>query len=128
MSHKEPALKPAHPNPAVAQDNRLPHVSPYSSSTTPVTRFPKDQEKRRRLAILVKVWLLVSGFYRRALMFEDAKGAIEEAQKLVKAVELDISKDSSGNVSIDHAGWGGGKSVGELWGDVFSEVNHPRFI
>jgi hypothetical protein len=128
MSHKEPALKPAHPNPAVAQDNRLPHVSPYSSSTNPVTRFPKDQEKRRRLAILVKVWLLVSGFYRRASMFEDAKGAIEEAQKLVKAVESDISKDISGNVSIDHAGWGGGKSVGELWGDVVSEVNDSRLI
>lgn len=122
MSHKEPALKPAHSNPAVAQDHRLPHISPYSSSTTPVTRFPKDQEKRRRITILVNVWLLVSGFYRRASMFEDAKGAIEEAQKLVNAVETDISKDNSGNVSIDHAGWGGGKSVGELWGDVFSEV------
>lgn len=123
MSHKEPALKPAHSNPAVAQDTRLPHVSPYSSSTNPVTRFPKDQERRRRMAILVKVWLLVSGFYRRASMFEDAKGAIEEAEKLVKSVETDISRDSSGNVSIDHAGWGGDKSVGELWGDVFSEVS-----
>jgi hypothetical protein len=122
MSHKEPPLKPAHPNPAVAQDSRLPHVSPYSSSTNPVTRFPKGQEKRRRTAILVKVWLLISGFYRRASMYEDAKGAVVEAQKLVQGVEADVSKDTTGNVSLDHPGWGGGKSVGELWGDVFSEV------
>jgi hypothetical protein len=35
---------------------------------------------------------------------------------------LGVSKDNTGNVSIDQAGWAGGKSVGELWGDVFSEV------
>ena len=123
MAHKEPALKPAHPDPAAAQNNQLPHVSPYSTSTNPVTRFPKEQERRRRIAILVKVWLLVSGFYRRASMFDDAKGAIEEAQKLVKTMETEITKDTSGNVSIDNSGWGGGKSVGALWGDVFSEVS-----
>ncbi|TVY68718.1 putative cargo-transport protein, partial [Lachnellula suecica] len=121
MTHKEPSLKPAHPNPALAQDNRLPQVSPNSSSTNPATRFPQDQERRRRKAILVKVWLLISGFYRRAVLFEDARGAIEEAQKLVKSLESEVSRDASGSVSIDHAGWGGGKSVGELFGDVFSE-------
>ncbi|TVY26395.1 putative cargo-transport protein [Lachnellula hyalina] len=121
MAHKEPALKPAHPDPAAAQDSRLPHVKPYSTSANPVTRFPKEQERRRRIAILVKVWLLVSGFYRRASMFDDAKGAIEEAQKLVEAMESEVTKVASGNVSIDNAGWGGGKSVGALWGDVFSE-------
>ncbi|TVY92513.1 putative cargo-transport protein [Lachnellula willkommii] len=121
MAHKEPALKPAHPDPAVAQDNRLPQLSPYLRSTNPVTRFPKEQERRRRIAILVKVWLLISGFYRRASMFDDAKGAIEEAQKLVEAMESEVTKVTGGNVSIDNAGWGGGKSVGALWGDVFSE-------
>jgi hypothetical protein len=122
MAHKEPPLKPAHANPVVAQDNRLPHVSPYSSSTNPVTRFPKDQERRRRISILVRVWLLIAGFYRRASMYDDAKGAIEEAQNLVHSVESDISKDSNGNVSIKDAGWGGGKCVAELWSDLFSEV------
>lgn len=123
MAHKEPLPKPAHPNPALVQDNRLPHISPYSSSTNPVTRFPKDQQRRRRTAILVKVWLLVSGFYRRASLYDDAKGGIEEAQKLVQKLEADILKDTGGNISIDHPGWGGGKSVAELWGDVFSEVS-----
>jgi tetratricopeptide (TPR) repeat protein len=93
----------------------------------PVTRFPKDQERRRRTAILIKVWLLISGFYRRASMNEDARGAIEEAQKLVHNIEIDASKDGNGNFSIDHAGWAGGKSIGELWGDIFSEVRCMLF-
>jgi hypothetical protein len=121
MKHKETSLKATHANPAIAQDNRLPLI-PYTNAINPVTRFPKDQERRRRTTILVKLWLLISAFYRRASMREDAKGAIEEAQKLVHAVELGVSKDNTGNVSIDQAGWAGGKSVGELWGDVFSEV------
>lgn len=74
--------------------------------------------------MLVKVWLLIAGFYRRASMYEDAKGAIEEAQKLVQAVEANVSSDSTGNVSISKPGWGGGKSVSELYGDLFSEVTH----
>jgi tetratricopeptide (TPR) repeat protein len=123
MTHKEPSLKVAHPNLSLAQDNRLPHVSPYSSSTSPVTRFPKDQQRRRRTTILVKVWLLVSGFYRRAALYDDAKGGIEEAQKLVQKLEADVSNDTSGKVAIDHPGSGGGKSVAELWSDVFSEVS-----
>jgi cargo-transport protein YPP1 len=123
MAQKEPSLKPAHQNVTVAQDTRLPHVSPYSWSTNPSTRFPKDQQRRRRSAILVKVWLLISGFYRRASLYEDAKGGIEEAHKLVKKLEDDVSRDTTGHVSIDHPGWGGGKSIAELWGDVFSEVS-----
>lgn len=126
MVHREPSLKAPHPNQALPQDNRLPHVSLYSSSTTPVTRFPKDQERRRRTAILVKVWLLISGFYRRASLYEDAKGAIEEAEKLVRSAEADVSRDPTGNVSINNAGWGGGKTVQQLWGDVYAEVSKPQ--
>ncbi|CAG8981845.1 hypothetical protein HYALB_00013654 [Hymenoscyphus albidus] len=115
MSQVDPSLKPS------VQDNRLPKISPLSSSTGPATKFPKEQQKRRRTAILVKVWLLISGFYRRASMFEDSRGAIQEAQKLVEGVEEEVSRDTTGAVSLQYAGWGGGKSVGELWGDVFAE-------
>ena len=123
LAHEEKSLKPADLEPTKAQDNRLPHISPYSSSTNPIVRFPGDQQRRRRIAILVKVWLLVAGFYRRASMYEDAKGAIEEADNLVHNLEIDINRDNSGNISIFNAGWGGGKSVAELWGDVCSEVS-----
>ncbi|KAA8572835.1 hypothetical protein MFRU_003g00620 [Monilinia fructicola] len=120
LEHDEPALKPPNSNHAVAPDNRLP-ITPYSLSQSPTTRFSKDSERRRRISTLVKVWLLIAGFYRRANMYEDAKGAIEEAHKLVHGLEIDILNDSTGLASFDHPGWGGGKSVAELWGDVFSE-------
>ena len=125
MKQKEESLKAAGPDPAAAQDDRLPHISPYSTSTNPVTRFPQDQERRWRMTILIKVWLLIAGFYRRAALHEDARGAVEEASKLVESMDAEVSKDTSGKVTISQPGWGGGKSVGELWGDVCSEVFTP---
>jgi tetratricopeptide (TPR) repeat protein len=122
MAHKETSLKPTNSDPAVAQDNRLPHVSSHSSSTNPLTKFPQEQQSRRRLTILVQVWLFIAGFYRRANMYEDAKGAIEEAYKLVEKMDADVSKDTTGDVSISHPGWGGGKSIAELWGDIYAAV------
>ncbi|KAG9235388.1 hypothetical protein BJ875DRAFT_459237 [Amylocarpus encephaloides] len=121
MSLQEASLKHAHSTPLSNQNNRLPNVLSHSSSTAPVTRFPREQQSRRRTTILIRVWLLISGFYRRALMFEDAKGAVDEAEKLVQFLQEDISRDLNGNVTLQSLGWGGGKSVCELWGDVFSE-------
>ncbi len=119
MPQKEESLKP---NLTAQQDTRLPHMTSPSSSTNPHTRFSNGQERRRRIEILVRVWLLIAGFYRRAEMFEDAKGAIDEAYKLVQGQEMDVSRDTSGNVTIYDGGWGSIKSVEELWGDVWSEV------
>ncbi len=94
-----------------------------SSSLMPLIQFPKQHERRRRAAILVKVWLMIAGFYRRANMLDDAKGSIAEAQKMVQSLEADITKDTSGLVSLRHSGWAGKKSVEELWGDVWAEVS-----
>lgn len=93
------------------------------SFRNPATRLPQSQERRRRLGTLVRLWLLVAGFYRRATMLEDANGALEEARKLVEVLEANISKDESGEVSVSNSGWGGGKSVEELWADVWAEVS-----
>ena len=121
MLQKEEPLKS---NPTAEQDTCLPHITSRSSSANPYTRFSKDQERRRRIEILIKVWLLIAGFYRRAEMFEDAKGAIDEAYKLVVGQEMDVSRDTSGKVTIHNGGWGSTKSVEELWGDVWSEVSN----
>ena len=106
-----------------APDNPLPNLSSYSSSTSPVTRFPRSQQRQRRAAILVKVWLLISGFYRRAELYDDARGSIEEAHKLVQSVDTEISNDNTGSLSTAHPGWSGGKSVKGLWADIYAEVS-----
>lgn len=91
-------------------------------SPLPTIHFSKEQVKQQRQTILIKVWLMIAAFYRRAEMYGDAKGAVDEAKKLVDALEADVAKDGSGSVGLRDPGWGGRKSVEELWGDVLSEM------
>ncbi|KAH6606818.1 filamentation [Trichoderma cornu-damae] len=95
----------------------LPHL-------LPLIKFPKDKERNQRTAILIKVWLMIAGFYRRAGMLEDCKGAVAEAQKLIQTLESDVAKASSSGSGSSTRGpaWGEKKSVDELWGDVYSEL------
>lgn len=95
----------------------------------PVIQFAKEHEKRRRGATLMKIWLMIAGFYRRAGMFDDAKGAVAEAQKIVQNMEAEMGNESgdnkklSGSSSLRDPGWAGKKSVEELWADVWCEVS-----
>ncbi|KAI4869471.1 hypothetical protein F4820DRAFT_406680 [Hypoxylon rubiginosum] len=91
------------------------------SNPLPMVQFPKEQVKRQRQTVLIRVWLMIAAFYRRAKMHSDAKGAIDEAEKLVDNLEGEVAKDVSSSVTLRDPGWGGKKSVEELWGDVQSE-------
>ncbi len=71
----------------------------------------------------MKVWLFVAALYLRAGFFEDAGGAIEEAQRLVEAFERERSAQNANALALFQKGWGGGKSVDELWADVWSVVS-----
>ncbi|CAJ2506406.1 Uu.00g005360.m01.CDS01 [Anthostomella pinea] len=93
-----------------------------SPNPLPTIQFPEDQVKRQRHTILIKVWLMIASFYRRAKLYSDAKSAINEAKKLVDNLEIEIAKDSSGALTSRNPGWGGKKCVEELWGDVRTEM------
>ncbi|KAI0014082.1 hypothetical protein F4779DRAFT_612891 [Xylariaceae sp. FL0662B] len=95
-----------------------------SPNPLPLVQFPKEQVKRQRQIILIKVWLIIAAFYRRSKMHDDAKGAIDEAKKLVDSLEVDVAKDTSGSVTFRNPGWGGKRSVEELWADVQSELGY----
>ncbi|KAH6687444.1 hypothetical protein F5X68DRAFT_10709 [Plectosphaerella plurivora] len=99
-------------------------VSPDATYTItaplPIVQFPQEQVRRHRVGILVKVWLMIAGFYRRAEMYEDAKGAVAEAQKLVQG--LDQERDASTNPSGRSGAWAERKSLDELWGDLWAEL------
>ncbi|KAF3769597.1 hypothetical protein M406DRAFT_335450 [Cryphonectria parasitica EP155] len=97
----------------------------------PPIQFDKEHEKRRRGATLVKIWLMIAGFYRRAGMYDDSKGAVAEAQKIVQNMEADMGKGSGdtgkkspGSSSLRDPGWAGNKSIEELWADVWCEMGH----
>lgn len=93
-----------------------------SANLLPLVQFPKDKERSQRVTILMRVWLMIAGFYRRAGMTEDCKGAITEAQRLVQSLENDSSRDPSGSGSLKAAGWAERKSVEDLWSELWSEV------
>ncbi|PSS00987.1 hypothetical protein BD289DRAFT_423119 [Coniella lustricola] len=104
-------------------------IEPLGASL-PLIQFEKQHEDKRRSATLIKIWLMIAGFYRRASMHDDAKEAVAEAQKIVQKMEADMGKEpqdsgkSLGSSSLRDPGWAGKKSIEELWADVWCEIGH----
>ncbi|KAK4123937.1 hypothetical protein N657DRAFT_596881 [Parathielavia appendiculata] len=90
----------------------------------PYVQFSPDHNRRRRKAILVKVWLGIAAFYRRAGLLEDSNGAIAEAQKAAHSLETDAVSEAPGAPSVREVGWGMEKSVEEVIADVWTEKGH----
>ncbi|KAL4909432.1 hypothetical protein BDW74DRAFT_146551 [Aspergillus multicolor] len=110
-----------HENQPPEQDIRLPTSYGFESPTGALTKFPHTQAQKHALCILVKVWLLIAGLYRRALSFEDAAEACEEASKHLKRIEtLTASQDASAR-AFRERGWATPKSSDELWADIYAE-------
>lgn len=123
MDHTPPPL--GHNNQPPKQDTRLPAPFPNAGYVPSDPRFSKLQERRQKVSLLVDIWLFISGLYSRAQMHQDAREAVAEAMKLVEAFEAEVSQESSTAKSLSEKGWGGGKSVEELWGDAFAAVSAP---
>ncbi|KAL4788060.1 hypothetical protein BJX76DRAFT_353614 [Aspergillus varians] len=103
------------------QNIYLPTSYGFESPTGALTKFPHVQAQKHALCILVKVWLLIAGLYRRASSFDDAAEACEEASKHLKRIEtLTASQDASAR-SFRERGWATPKSSDELWADIYAE-------
>lgn len=100
----------------------VPAPSSSADSISPEPVFPVFQERRHRITLLIQVWLFVAGLYTRAEVFDDAKGAIDEAEELVQALESQVAQQDSSVKAFAARGWGGGKSVEELWADIWAQV------
>ncbi|TID16135.1 filamentation protein-like protein [Venturia nashicola] len=98
-----------------------PTLSSSVESISPEPVFPVFQERKHRITLLIHVWLFVAGLYTRAEAFDDAKGAIEEAADLVQALESQVAQQDSSVKAFASRGWGGGKSVEELWADIWAQ-------
>ena len=84
-------------------------------------RFSTVERQRHAVSLLLKIWLFIAGLYRRAKLYDDAQGAVDEAFKQVKAVEASVSSQASSARAFENPGWGGAKSVEELWADAYAE-------
>jgi tetratricopeptide (TPR) repeat protein len=109
------------------QDTRLPVPFPSVHNIPPDPRFSKLQDRRQKVSLLVDIWIFTSGLYARAQAFEDAREAVAEALKLVETFETELSLEYSTAKALADKGWGGGKSVEELWADAFTAVSSRRF-
>ncbi|MCJ1282958.1 hypothetical protein MMC26_002285 [Xylographa opegraphella] len=97
-------------------------VKTKSSSYNPFEpQYSKLEQQRHAVSLLLKIWLFIAGLYRRAKLYDDAQGAIEEAFKQVKLVEATVSSQISSARAFEAPGWGGAKSVEELWADAYAE-------
>ncbi|KAG5979478.1 hypothetical protein E4U55_005116 [Claviceps digitariae] len=95
------------------------HASP---NVLPLVQLSKGKEKAQRLSLLIKIWLTIAGFYRRAGMLDDGRAAVLEAQKLLQEIESESWKELSAAGATKGAGWAERRSVDDLWGDVWSEL------
>ena len=137
MESNEPSLRPiphnmsqqtepppiGHEHQPPRQDQRLPAPFPSANYIPPEPYFSKIQERRHKVSLLASIWLFICGLYTRAGMQDDAKDAVTEAHKLVEAFEAEVAQESSTSKAFADRGWGGGKSVEELWGDVYAAVS-----
>ena len=81
------------------------------------------------MGLLIKVWLLISGLYCRAKMYEDSQGAIEEASSLVEELEPEgrEQSDSSHSATSLNSAFdqtlSGGNGVDVLRADIWTQVS-----
>ena len=121
MSHLQQPYPTGHEQQPPVQDVRLPSGYRFDSPTNAVTKFSTIQSKKHALSLLVKIWLIIAGLYRRASLFEDAREACEEALKQTGRMEALGSTEESSARSFSKRGWSAAKSSEELWADVFAE-------
>lgn len=119
--HNELPPPPGHESETPEQDVRLPTVNNQTSSTLPLPRFPKSAAQKHGLVILVRIWLLIAGLYRRAMMFDDSREACDEADRAAMQIESLAAAQESSARAFANPGWGGGKSSDEVWADVLCE-------
>ena len=122
MNHRNPNTYPVYPKPPPSQNIRRRPTSASLFAPTPIPRFSLPDQQRHTLTLLTKIWLLIAALYRRAGMPVDAQGALSEATTHVESIETAIANhDGSSAENFALPGYGGLKSCGELWADVFAE-------
>ena len=121
MHHKQQPPPAGHENQPPEQDVRLPSSRRFDSPTNAVTKFSLVQSQKHAIALLVKIWLIIAGLYRRASLFEDAREACEEAWKQTSRAETLAASFESSARSFSSRGWTAAKSLEELWADVLAE-------
>ncbi|KAG8532223.1 uncharacterized protein KY384_003864 [Bacidia gigantensis] len=121
MNKTNPNSNPILPNPPSSSGSR-PTTSLMPLIEIPEPHYTPSIQARQARALLCRIWLFMSGVYRRASMYQECQKAINEAREQVKAVEKSIAENEGMSAeTYTSPGYGGYKSCGQLWGDVCAE-------
>ncbi|KAJ5833726.1 hypothetical protein N7474_002037 [Penicillium riverlandense] len=121
FSHAQQPSLVGHGTQTSEPDVQLPVSHRFNSPTNAITKFSMVQSQKHALGLLVNIWLIIAGLYRRASLFDDAREACEEASKQAGRVEALVASQESSARSFNKRGWGVAKSSEELWADVYAE-------
>lgn len=122
IPHKQQPAPVGHDHQPPAQDVRLPGTYyRFDSPTNAITKWTIAQSEKHALGLLIKLWLIIAGLYRRASLFNDAREACEEAAKQVARVQTVTAVYESSARAFSNRGWNACKSSEELWADVYAE-------
>lgn len=122
IHHKQQPAPVGHAHQPPQHDVRLPKPSHrFDSPTNAITKWSIAQSEKQALGLLIKLWLIIAGLYRRASLFDDAREACEEAAKQAARVESVTAAHESSARAFDRRGWGATKSSEELWADIYAE-------
>lgn len=121
MNHKTEPRPTGHANQPPEQNVRLPTPRRFTSPTKALTKFPTIQAQKHATSVLVKVWLMIAGMYRRASLFDDALEACEEAAKQAASFDALVAAEESSARAFEGPVWGIAKSSEQLWADVHAE-------
>jgi tetratricopeptide (TPR) repeat protein len=121
IHHRQQPAPAGHEHNPPMQDTRLPPPHRFDSPTLAMTKFSYAQSQKHALGLLVKIWLIIAGLYRRASLFDDAREACQEAWKQTSRVETLTASFESSARAFSKRGWDNTKSSEELWADVYAE-------
>jgi tetratricopeptide (TPR) repeat protein len=124
-AHNDLPPPPGHSEQPPHQDTRLPVPQPGVGPGTSSSLVVSFRERRHQTSLLVKIWLFIAGVYVRAQSFDDALSAINDAQRWIEALEIDLATTGEGTSArkLFDKGWGGGKSVDGIWADLWAAVS-----
>ena len=119
LSNEKRTFPPPQANPDPGSQSSL---SMYLQQLRPPEPFyPPYLLQRHSLTLLTKIWLFISSLYHRASIPTDSLAALSEAETHVKTIETLVARyDNSSEEAFTIPGWGGLKSVAELWADILA--------
>lgn len=122
IPHKQQPAPVGHDQQPPVHDVRFAGTSHrFDSPTNAITKWSITQSEKHALGLLIKLWLIIAGLYRRASLFDDAREACEEAAKQVVRIQTVTATQESSARAFSKRGWNACKSSEELWADVYAE-------